>query len=47
MELDLAPGESREYWKYHIPGKGFKQAKAIVKINNEKANMLFDSGAEV
>uniref|UniRef100_A0AAV1T966 Peptidase A2 domain-containing protein n=1 Tax=Peronospora matthiolae TaxID=2874970 RepID=A0AAV1T966_9STRA len=47
MELDLAPGESRGYWKYHTPGKWFKQAKAMGKINNEKATMLFDSGAEV
>ena len=47
MELDLAPGESRGYWKYHTPGKWFKQAKAVGKINNERATMLFDSGAEV
>ena len=47
MELDLAPGESRGYWKYHTPEKWFKQAKAAGKINNEKATMLFDSGAEV
>ena len=47
MELDLAPGESRGYWKYHAPGKWFKQAKAVSKINNERATMLFDSGAEV
>ncbi|KAE8900378.1 hypothetical protein PF005_g22910 [Phytophthora fragariae] len=44
---DLKPGESRGYWKYHAPGKWFKQAKAIGKINNEKATLLFDSGAEV
>ena len=47
MELDLTPGESRGYWKYHTPGKWFKQAKAVGKINNEKATFLFDSGAEV
>ena len=47
MELDLAPGESRGYWKYHTPGKWFKQAKAMGKINNEKATFLFDSVAEV
>ena len=34
MELDLAPGKSRGYWKYHTPGKWFKQAKAIGKMNN-------------
>ena len=47
MELDLAPGESCGYWKYHTPGKWFKQAKAVGKINNEKAKMLFNYGAEV
>ena len=47
MEIELARGESRGYWKYHAPGKWFKQAKAVGKINNEKANLLFDSGAEV
>ena len=47
MKLDLAPGESRGYWKYYTPGMWFKQAKAIGKINNEKTTMLFDFGAEV
>ena len=47
MELDLAPGESSGYWKYHTPGEWFKQTKPIGKINNEKATMLFDSRAEV
>ncbi|GMF38028.1 unnamed protein product [Phytophthora fragariaefolia] len=47
MELELLPGESRGYWKYHAPGKWFKQAKAVGKINNEKATLRFDSGAEV
>ena len=47
MELDLAPGESRGYWKYHAPEKWFRQAKAQGKINNLKATLLFDSGAEV
>ena len=47
MELDLAPCESRGYWKYHTPGKCFNQAKATGKIKNEKSTMLFDSGAEV
>ncbi|KAG3169819.1 hypothetical protein PC128_g19090 [Phytophthora cactorum] len=44
---DLLPGESRGYWKYHAPGKWFQQAKVGGKINNEKATMLLDSGAEV
>ena len=47
MELDLAPGESREYRKYYTPGKWFKQAKAVGKINNEKATMLSDSLSEM
>ena len=47
MELDLIPGESRGYWKYHTRGKWSKQAKTADRINNEKATMLFDPGAEV
>ncbi|KAE9081927.1 hypothetical protein PF010_g21792 [Phytophthora fragariae] len=47
MELELQYGESRGYWKYHAPGKSFRQAKAIGKINNERATLLFDSGAVV
>ncbi|POM78838.1 Hypothetical protein PHPALM_3584 [Phytophthora palmivora] len=33
--------------KYHAPGKWFKQAKAVGKLNNERVTLLFDSGAEV
>ena len=47
MELELNPGETRGYWKYHAPGNWFKQAKSMGKINNERATLLFDSGAEV
>ena len=47
MKLVLSTGESRGYWKYHKPGKWFKQAKVGGKINNEKATMLLDSGAEI
>ncbi|ETI53999.1 hypothetical protein F443_03141 [Phytophthora nicotianae P1569] len=47
MALELLPGEMRGYWKYHAPSKWFKQAKTGGKINNEKADMLLDSGAEV
>ena len=46
-KLDLAPGESRGYWKYHSTVKYIQQAKAIRKINNEKATILFNSAAEV
>ena len=47
MELDLLPGQSRGYWIYHATTKCFKQAKASGKINNDRANMLFDTGAEI
>ncbi|GMF31593.1 unnamed protein product [Phytophthora fragariaefolia] len=47
MILDISSGESRGYWKYHVPDKKFKQAKAVGKINNVKATLQFDSGAEV
>ncbi|GMG17641.1 unnamed protein product [Phytophthora fragariaefolia] len=47
MILDISSGESRGYWKYHVPDKKFQQAKAVGKINNAKATLLFDSGAEV
>ena len=30
LELDLSPGESRGYCKYHTPGKSFKQAKTAL-----------------
>ncbi|ETP33875.1 hypothetical protein F442_17691 [Phytophthora nicotianae P10297] len=46
IALEL-PGEMRGYWKYHAPSKWFKQAKTGGKINNEKADLLLDSGAEV
>ncbi|POM76894.1 Eukaryotic/viral aspartic protease, active site, partial [Phytophthora palmivora] len=46
MALEISPGESRGYWKYHVPDKKFKQSKAMGKINNKKATLLFDSGAE-
>ncbi|CAI5701135.1 unnamed protein product [Peronospora effusa] len=47
MELDLLPGESRGYWKYHTATKWFRQAKASGKVNNDHANLLFDTGAEI
>ncbi|POM62439.1 hypothetical protein PHPALM_28411 [Phytophthora palmivora] len=47
MELDLLPGASRGYWKYHAPGKWFKQPKAVGKLNNARVALLFDPGAEV
>ena len=46
LVLEVAPGESREYWKYHAPGKLVKQIKAVSWINNEKATMLFNLKAE-
>ncbi|KAE8960712.1 hypothetical protein PR001_g30291, partial [Phytophthora rubi] len=47
MTLELQPGESRGYWKCHVPGKHFKQAKANSKINNVRTVVLLDSGSEV
>ena len=47
MELDLLPGESRRYWKNHAPSKWFQQAKASGKVNNDRANLLNDTGAEI
>ncbi|ETO58593.1 hypothetical protein F444_23029, partial [Phytophthora nicotianae P1976] len=47
MALERQPGEMRGYWKYHAPSKWFKQAKTGGKINNEKAGLLLDFGAEV
>ncbi|CAI5718021.1 unnamed protein product [Peronospora effusa] len=47
MMLELLPGESRGYWKHHALKKWFKQAKASGKVNNTRANLLFDSGVVV
>ncbi|ETI35351.1 hypothetical protein F443_18298 [Phytophthora nicotianae P1569] len=47
MALQLLPGEMRGYWKYRARSKWFKQAKTGREINNEKADLLLDSGAEV
>ena len=47
MKLDLLPGESRGFWKHHAPSKWFRQAKAFGKVNNDRANLLFDTGAEI
>ncbi|KAE9293724.1 hypothetical protein PR003_g24436 [Phytophthora rubi] len=41
------PGESRGYWKHHVPDKHFKQAKANSKINNVRVVALLDTGSEV
>jgi hypothetical protein len=42
MALDLLGRESRGYWKYHVPDKKFRQAKAVGRINNENATLLFE-----
>ncbi|OWZ02777.1 LOW QUALITY PROTEIN: hypothetical protein PHMEG_00025600 [Phytophthora megakarya] len=44
---DLKRGESRGYWKRHSPGKWFRQAKISGRINQERATLLLDTGAEV
>ncbi|GMF26565.1 unnamed protein product [Phytophthora fragariaefolia] len=45
--MDLLPGESRGYWKQHSSGKRSRQANIHGKINNEKAILFLDTGAEV
>ncbi|OWZ07923.1 hypothetical protein PHMEG_00019612 [Phytophthora megakarya] len=35
------------YWKRHVPGKWFRQVKFSGRINQEKAVLLLDTGAEV
>ncbi|GMF34495.1 unnamed protein product [Phytophthora fragariaefolia] len=45
--LDLLPRESRGYWKQNSPGKWFRQAKIHGTINNEKAILRLDTGADV
>ncbi|OWY99265.1 Eukaryotic/viral aspartic protease, partial [Phytophthora megakarya] len=47
VALDLKRGESRGYWKRHSTGKWFRQAKISGRINQEKAILLLDTGAEV
>ncbi|EGZ04857.1 hypothetical protein PHYSODRAFT_342937 [Phytophthora sojae] len=46
-EIDLQPGERRGYWKHHAPHKWYKQAKIHGKLNNCRAVLLLDTGAEV
>ncbi|OWY99755.1 Eukaryotic/viral aspartic protease [Phytophthora megakarya] len=45
--IDLQPGERRGYWKQYAPDKWYKQAKIHGKLNNRKAVLLLDTGAEV
>ena len=47
MEIELAYIELRGYWKHFSPKNCFKKAKAVGKINNVKATLLFICGAEV
>ena len=47
IKLDLLLGESRVFWKHHAPSKWFRQAKAFGKVNNDRENLLFDTGAEI
>ncbi|OWZ15792.1 Eukaryotic/viral aspartic protease [Phytophthora megakarya] len=44
---DFETGERREYWKHYAPDKWYKQAKTHGKLNNRKAVLLLDTGAEV
>ncbi|OWY98390.1 LOW QUALITY PROTEIN: Eukaryotic/viral aspartic protease [Phytophthora megakarya] len=45
--VDLQPGERRGYWKHYSPTKWYKQTKIHGKLNNRKAVLLLDTGAEV
>ncbi|KAE8970826.1 hypothetical protein PR001_g27087 [Phytophthora rubi] len=46
-EIDLQPGERRGYWKHYATHKWYKQAKIHGKLNNHRAVLLLDTGAEV
>ncbi|KAE8882198.1 hypothetical protein PF003_g33739 [Phytophthora fragariae] len=45
--VNLEPGEKRGYWKTHTPEKTFRQAKVIGKVDDHRAVLMFDSGAEM
>ncbi|OWZ14960.1 Eukaryotic/viral aspartic protease [Phytophthora megakarya] len=45
--IDLQPGERCGYWEYYAPDKWYQQAKIHGKLNNRKAVLLLDTGAEV
>uniref|UniRef100_H3H639 RNA-directed DNA polymerase n=1 Tax=Phytophthora ramorum TaxID=164328 RepID=H3H639_PHYRM len=45
--IDLQPGERRGYWKHYAPDKWYRQAKIHGKLNNRRATLLLDTGAEV
>jgi hypothetical protein len=45
--VNLDSGERRGYWKYYAPDKWHRQAKIHGKLNNRRAILLLDSGAEV
>ena len=47
MELDLLPSEFREYLKNNAPTKWFIQAKPPRISENDRANLLYDTGAEI
>ncbi|KAJ8525555.1 hypothetical protein ON010_g15559 [Phytophthora cinnamomi] len=46
-EIDLQPGERRGDWKHYAPHKWYKQAKIHGKLDNRRAVLLLDTGAEV
>ena len=41
-DIGLVVNKLRKYWKHYAPRKWFKQAKASGKVNNTRANLLFD-----
>ncbi|OWY99143.1 Eukaryotic/viral aspartic protease [Phytophthora megakarya] len=44
---DFETGERRGFWTHYAPDKWYKQAKIHGKLNNPKAVLLLDTGAEV
>ncbi|OWZ13234.1 Eukaryotic/viral aspartic protease [Phytophthora megakarya] len=45
--IDFQPDKRRGYWKHYAPENWYKQAKIQGKLNNRKAVLLPDTGAEV
>ncbi|OWZ01216.1 Eukaryotic/viral aspartic protease, partial [Phytophthora megakarya] len=45
--IGLQPGERRGYWKHYAPDKWYKPAKIHGKLNNRKAVLLLNTGADV
>ncbi|CAH0521547.1 unnamed protein product [Peronospora belbahrii] len=44
---EIVAFQSRRYWKYHAPTKLLRQASISGRVNNDCANLVFDTGAEI